>query len=131
MWSVLASSAVVRVFEHRSGPTKDYKIGICCWKIAELVLSNNRSPNVWSKSVIRRRTNNTMIENQNKNDQRTKNGRHSNTQKTKDWVTWTPLRTGSKLRCFGRVGSSRSTRKDFDISGEDGTKVHLKFRWKC
>ena len=129
MWSVLASSAVVCVFEPWSGPTIDYEIGICCWKIAELALSNNHSPNVLSKNVIRR-TNNTMIENQNKNYQRTKNGRHSTTQETKDWVTRTPLRTGSELRCFGKVGSSCSTRKDFDISGEDGTKVHLKFRWK-
>ena len=31
MVSVLASSAVDRVFEHRSGQTKDYKIGICCF----------------------------------------------------------------------------------------------------
>jgi hypothetical protein len=30
MASVLASSAVDRVFEPRSGQTKDYKIGICC-----------------------------------------------------------------------------------------------------
>jgi hypothetical protein len=31
MVSVLASSAVERVFEPRSGQTKDYKIGICCF----------------------------------------------------------------------------------------------------
>jgi hypothetical protein len=31
MVSVLASSAVDRVFEPRSGHTKDYKIGICCF----------------------------------------------------------------------------------------------------
>jgi hypothetical protein len=30
MVSVLALSAVDRVFEPRSGQTKDYKIGICC-----------------------------------------------------------------------------------------------------
>ena len=30
MVRVLASSAVVREFEPRSGKTKDYKIGICC-----------------------------------------------------------------------------------------------------
>jgi hypothetical protein len=29
--SVLASSAVDRGFEPRSGQTKDYKIGICCF----------------------------------------------------------------------------------------------------
>ena len=31
MDSVLASSAVNRGFEPRSGQTKDYKIGICCF----------------------------------------------------------------------------------------------------
>ena len=31
MVSVLASSAVDRGFESRSGHTKDYKIGICCF----------------------------------------------------------------------------------------------------
>jgi hypothetical protein len=31
MVSVLASSAGDRVFEPRSGQTKDYKIGICCF----------------------------------------------------------------------------------------------------
>ena len=31
MGSVLASSAVDCVFEPRSGQTKDYKIGICCF----------------------------------------------------------------------------------------------------
>ena len=31
MVSMLASSAVDRGFEHRSGQTKDYKIGICCF----------------------------------------------------------------------------------------------------
>jgi hypothetical protein len=30
MFSVLASSAVDRGFESRSGQTKDYKIGFCC-----------------------------------------------------------------------------------------------------
>ena len=30
MVSVLASSAVKREFESRSGQTKDYEIGICC-----------------------------------------------------------------------------------------------------
>jgi hypothetical protein len=32
-----------------------------------------------------------------------------NTHKTKDRVTQTPLKTGGKLRCTGRVGSSCST----------------------
>ena len=38
MVSVLASSVVVRGFERRSGQTKDYKIGICCFsaKLASL-----------------------------------------------------------------------------------------------
>jgi hypothetical protein len=31
MVNVLASSAVGRGFEPRSGQTKDYKIGICCF----------------------------------------------------------------------------------------------------
>jgi len=31
MVSVLASSAVDRGFEPRSGQTEDYKIGICCF----------------------------------------------------------------------------------------------------
>ena len=31
MASVLASSAVDRGFESRSGQTKDYEIGICCF----------------------------------------------------------------------------------------------------
>ena len=33
MDSVLASSAVDREFELRSGQTKDYKIGICCFSL--------------------------------------------------------------------------------------------------
>ena len=31
MIRMLASSAVDREFEHRSGQSKDYKIGICCF----------------------------------------------------------------------------------------------------
>ena len=31
--SVFASSAVDRVFEPRSGQTKDYEIGICCFSV--------------------------------------------------------------------------------------------------
>ena len=33
MVSVLASSAVDRGFEPRSGQSKDYKIGICCFSV--------------------------------------------------------------------------------------------------
>jgi hypothetical protein len=36
--SVLASSAVDRMFESRSGKTKDYKIGICCISIKHTAL---------------------------------------------------------------------------------------------
>jgi hypothetical protein len=38
MVSVLASSAVDRGFEPRSGQTKDYKIGICCFSAKPTVL---------------------------------------------------------------------------------------------
>jgi len=38
MVSVLASSAVDRGFEPRSGQTKDYKIGICCFSAKHSVL---------------------------------------------------------------------------------------------
>ena len=38
MASVLASSAVDRGFEPRSGQTKDYKIGICCFSAKHAVL---------------------------------------------------------------------------------------------
>jgi hypothetical protein len=59
MVSVLASSAVDRGFEPRSGQAKD--------------------------------------------------DQQSTTQKTKDRVTRTPIKTGGELRCSGRVGSSCST----------------------
>ena len=36
--SVLASSAVDRGFEPRSGQTKDYKIGICCFSTKHAAL---------------------------------------------------------------------------------------------
>jgi hypothetical protein len=39
MVSVLASSAVDRGFEPRSGQTKDYKIGICCFFTKHTALS--------------------------------------------------------------------------------------------
>jgi hypothetical protein len=38
MVSVLASSAVDRGFEPRSGQTKDYKIGICCFSAKHLAV---------------------------------------------------------------------------------------------
>ena len=38
MVSVLASSAVDRGFELRSGQTKDYKIGICCFSAKHTAL---------------------------------------------------------------------------------------------
>ena len=42
MVSVLASSAVDRVFEPRSGQTKDYDIGICYFSAKHAVLSRTR-----------------------------------------------------------------------------------------
>jgi hypothetical protein len=63
MVSVLASSAVDRGFEHRSGYTKDYKIGICCFSAKHLALRNKskdwlaqNQDNVseWSNMSIRR-----------------------------------------------------------------------------
>jgi hypothetical protein len=38
MVSVLTSSAVDRGFEPRSGQTKDYKIGICCFSVKHSAL---------------------------------------------------------------------------------------------
>jgi hypothetical protein len=38
MVSVLASSAVDRGFEPRSGQTKDYEIGICCFFVTHAAL---------------------------------------------------------------------------------------------
>ena len=38
MVSVLASSAVDRGFEPRSGQTKDYKIGMCCFSAKHAAL---------------------------------------------------------------------------------------------
>jgi hypothetical protein len=42
MVSMLASSAVDRGFELRSGQTKDYKIGICCFSAKHAALRNKR-----------------------------------------------------------------------------------------
>ena len=41
MVSVLATSAVDRGFEPRSGQTKDYKIGICCFSATHAALRRN------------------------------------------------------------------------------------------
>ena len=38
MVSVLASSAVDRVFDPQLGQTKDYKIGICCFSAKDAAL---------------------------------------------------------------------------------------------
>jgi hypothetical protein len=80
-----------------------------------------------SESVYRRRTNNTMAKryqrgNQNpyieeeqttqwskEKGQKYKQRSTKHAYKTKDRVTRTPLKTGGKLRCSGRVGSSCST----------------------
>ena len=45
MVSVFASSAVDRGFEPRSGLTKDYKIGICCFSATYAAL--NRKSKDW------------------------------------------------------------------------------------
>ena len=59
MVCMLASNAVDREFESRSGQTKDYKIGICCFSAKHAALSRksknwlsgNRDNNVseWSE----------------------------------------------------------------------------------
>ena len=43
MVSVLASIAVDRGFEHRSGQTKDYKIGICYFSAKHAVLLSRKN----------------------------------------------------------------------------------------
>jgi hypothetical protein len=50
MVSVLASSAVDRRFEPRSGQTKDYKIGICCFSTKHTSL--RRKSKDWLASII-------------------------------------------------------------------------------
>ena len=42
MVSVLTSSAVDRGFEPRTGQTKDYKIGICCFSAKHTALRSKR-----------------------------------------------------------------------------------------
>ena len=46
MVSVLASSVVERGFESRSGQTKDYKIGMCCFSAKHAAL--RRKSKDWS-----------------------------------------------------------------------------------
>ncbi len=62
MASVLASSAVYREFEYRSGQTKDYEIGICCFSVkhAELrrksqywLARNQKNVSKWSDMSTR------------------------------------------------------------------------------
>ena len=52
MVSVLVSSAVDREFEPRSGQTKDYKIGICCFSAKHAALRRK------SKDCLARNQNN-------------------------------------------------------------------------
>jgi hypothetical protein len=52
MVSMLASSAVDRGFELRSGQTKDYEIGICCFSAKQAVLKRK------SKDWLARNQNN-------------------------------------------------------------------------
>jgi len=63
-------------------------------------------PKGQSESVYRRRTDNTMAQKKVQNDKQ-RSTKH--TYKTKDRVTWTPLKNGGELRCSGRVSSSCST----------------------
>ena len=62
MVSVLVSSAVDRGFEPRSAPTKDYKIGICCFstkhaalkrKSTDWLARNQTNVSEWSDMSIR------------------------------------------------------------------------------
>ena len=63
-------------------------------------------PKGQSKSVYRRRTDNTMGE---KRIQKDKQRSTKHTYKTKDRVTRTPLKNGCELRCSGRISISCST----------------------
>jgi hypothetical protein len=62
MVSMLASSTVDRGFEPRSGKTKDYKIGICCFsakhgalmsKSNDWLAQNQNNVSVWGNMTIR------------------------------------------------------------------------------
>ena len=48
MVNMLASSAVHRGFETRSGQTKDYKIGICCFSAKDRLVQNQNNVSEWS-----------------------------------------------------------------------------------
>jgi hypothetical protein len=50
MVSMLASSGVDRVFQSRSGQTKDYEIGICCFSARCVALRRKRQRLVGSES---------------------------------------------------------------------------------
>ena len=50
MVSVLATSAVDREFKPRSGQTKDYKIGICCFSAKARSIKEKEQRLVGSKS---------------------------------------------------------------------------------
>jgi hypothetical protein len=54
MVSVLASSAVDRGLEHRSGQTKDYKISICCFsaKHTSALRSKSKDWLGWNQSNV-------------------------------------------------------------------------------
>ena len=53
MASVLASSAVDRGFEPRSGQTKDYKIGICCFSAKHAALrKKSRDWLAWNQNNV-------------------------------------------------------------------------------
>jgi len=54
MINVFALSAVDRVFQTRSGPTKDYKLGICCFFAKHAVLRSK------SKDWLARNQNNVL-----------------------------------------------------------------------
>jgi hypothetical protein len=47
MVSMFTSSAVDRGFEPRSGQTKDYEIGICCFSAKYAVLKSKRKDSGW------------------------------------------------------------------------------------
>ena len=49
MVSVLASSAVDRRFEPRSGQTKDYEIGMCCFSAKHAAL-RRKSKDWWARN---------------------------------------------------------------------------------
>ena len=50
MVSVIASSTVDRGFEPRSGQTKEYNIGICCFSAKHAILRRKRQRLVGSES---------------------------------------------------------------------------------